>query len=86
MICAETLCCGTPIVAFEAGAPEMIALGEYSTFVPYGDLDALAEAIRTWSQRELDRDEIARAAKGVYAKSVMAENYIKEYEKLLKDR
>ncbi len=86
MICAETLSCGTPIVGFRAGAPEGIALCDYSEFVPYGDLDTLAEKIREWSCKELDRNGISAVAKGVYSKRVMAENYIKEYEKLLKDR
>ena len=34
MVTAESLCCGTPVVGFEAGGPESIALPEFSRFVP----------------------------------------------------
>jgi len=84
MVCAESLCCGTPIVGFEAGAPELIALKEYSKFVPYGDIDALAEQLMIWSQKELDKDMISRLARKTYSKQVMAENYWQAYRQLLK--
>ena len=41
MITAESLCCGTPVVGFKAGAPEMIAISEYSDFVDFGDVESL---------------------------------------------
>lgn len=41
MTCAEALCCGTPVVGFECGAPETVFKGEFATFVPYGDLEKL---------------------------------------------
>ena len=39
MVTAESLCCGTPVVGFKAGAPEQIAIKEFSEFVEYGDLN-----------------------------------------------
>ena len=33
MVTVESLCCGTPVVGFQAGGPENIALPAYSTFV-----------------------------------------------------
>jgi glycosyltransferase involved in cell wall biosynthesis len=45
MVCAESLCCGTPIVGFEAGAPMEVAPAGYGRFVPYGDLEALEKAV-----------------------------------------
>ena len=30
MVCAESLSCGTPVVGFEAGAPEQISLPNYT--------------------------------------------------------
>ena len=46
MVCAESLCCGTPVVGFEAGGTESIALDEFSEFVPYGDIDGLQGAFK----------------------------------------
>ena len=48
MPCAESLCCGTPVIGFEAGAPEQIALREYSEFVSYGDLQEMETVLRKW--------------------------------------
>ena len=45
MVTAESLCCGTPVVGFRAGAPEQIAISKYSEFVEYGDLEALKLAV-----------------------------------------
>ena len=45
MVCAESLCCGTPIVGFKAGAPEQIELEDCSDFVEYGDIEALKSII-----------------------------------------
>ena len=45
MVTAESLCCGTPVVGFLAGGPESIAIEKFSTFVEYGDLNAIKEAI-----------------------------------------
>lgn len=36
MVCAESLCSGTPVVGFKAGAPEQISIQQYSEFVEYG--------------------------------------------------
>lgn len=86
MICAESLSCGTPIVGFKAGAPELIALKDYSQFVPYGNLNMLIDAIRAWLEKEFDKQEISKKARQVYSKKTMAENYLKEYENLLGQR
>lgn len=86
MICAESLCCGTPIVGFRAGAPELIALKEYSSFVPYGDLDSLVAQIDLWLQKDIDRIAISDKARSIYSKSKMAENYLKEYELLISEK
>lgn len=43
MTCAESLCCGTPVVGFECGAPETVFEGDYVKFVPYGDYAYLKE-------------------------------------------
>ena len=79
MVVAESLCCGTPVVGFKAGAPEMIALPEYSAFVEFGDVDALQEQV----QKMLLRDKTdAQEAQHSYSKECMCENYYRYYEEL----
>ena len=82
MPCAESLCCGTPVVGFRAGAPEQIALKEYSEFVPQGDLDALEAALKTWLCRDPDRQGIAREAARVYSTETMVRSFLDVYGRL----
>lgn len=82
MVTAESLCCGTPVVGFKAGAPEQIALKEYSEFVDYGNLDELENAVRRWLQKEKSTD-IEYAAKKCYAKEIMLKNYIQVYKEMI---
>lgn len=80
MPCAESLCCGTPIVGFKAGAPEQVALPEYSEFIEYGDLQGLEALVRKWLAREdLCREEIARNAAQVYSAQTMIQTYLNLY-------
>jgi glycosyltransferase involved in cell wall biosynthesis len=84
MPCAESLCCGTPVVGFRAGAPEQISLPQYSEFVPQGDLDALEQTVRRWlERRDLDPQQIARAAGRTYSIETMVKRYIEVYGRVL---
>jgi glycosyltransferase involved in cell wall biosynthesis len=81
MPCAESLCCGTPVVGFKAGAPEQIAMKDYSDFVEFGDLDGLEQALRNWLDRkELDRNGLADRAAQVYGADTMVKNFERVYE------
>lgn len=85
MICAESLACGTPVVGFEAGAPETISLGEYSEFTRQGDIDALETLVRKWlNKKRKYGDAISLVASKVYSKTLMCEKYIKLYQRCLK--
>jgi len=77
MVTAESLCCGTPVVGFKAGAPEMIALPEWSAFVEYGDLDALYAKTQAFLQKAFVMDD---AAKTAYSRETMCDAYRKVYE------
>ena len=77
MIVAESLCCGTPIVGFKAGAPEMIALPEYSVFSEYGDLDILERNVRLFIDKKCVG--ISEKAAGVYSRERMVSNYLQLY-------
>lgn len=82
MITAETLCCGTPIVGFKAGAPEMIALKDYSKFVEHGDVEALKAALEETLSKRVDEDILVEQAKR-YSKNVMTKNYLSVYQKVM---
>ena len=80
---AESLCCGTPVVGFRAGAPEQIALKEYSRFVSYGDMDSLQRGVEEMLACCYNRDTIALEATKIYSKSVMMNGYKAVYQKLI---
>ena len=78
MVCAESLCCGTPVVGFKAGAPEQISLKECSEFCEYEDVDGLIAAVAAadWSG---ETTRVAVAAQERYSREAMVEKYIKIY-------
>ena len=81
MPCAESLCCGTAVVGFEAGAPEQIALPAYSEFVSYGDVDALEAAVRRWLRpQSLSPAQMAADAAGAYSQQTMLSRFLEVYE------
>jgi len=47
MVCLESLCCDTPVVGFKAGGPESVFTMGGATFVPQGDVFAIADAIQS---------------------------------------
>lgn len=78
MVTAESLSCGTPVVGFKAGAPEMIAVKDNSSFVEYGDIDSLYSCVQRY----------IKSTKNVvncdcYSKSIMVEKYLEIYNDLL---
>lgn len=80
MVTAESLCCGTPVVGFKAGAPEQITIDKYSTFVNYADIDALQNVIENivvFNAKEIEQD-----AHNKYDKNIMATKYVEIYEKI----
>ncbi len=79
MVVAESLCCGTPVVGFKAGAPEGIALPKYSDFAEYGDLDGLQKLLVQYCTARADAAEAHEA----YGKKQMTDAYIKCYEELV---
>lgn len=83
MVCAEALSCGTPVVGFEAGAPETICMPEYSEFVPYGDTDRLKSALSRMLDRNIDKQGLSEKARERYSSDVMAQNYISVYQAMI---
>lgn len=83
MICAESLCCGTPVAGFKAGAPELISLEEYSAWVDYGNLDGLSRQMQGILDSNFDKKKISEQAVSKYDRKVMASQYIDLYKSLL---
>lgn len=79
MVCAESLCCGTPVVGFKAGGPETIALLEYCRFINYGDINLLYESIDVFLNSTNKKREISKVAIQTYDNKRMVENYISIY-------
>lgn len=82
MVVAESLCCGTPIAGFFAGAPEMITIDDYSKFVEYGNLEELEAAIKELANKNFTKEEIFLKAKEKYDINKMTENYISLYKEI----
>lgn len=83
MTCAESLACGTPVVAFLAGGTESIALEEYTEFVEYGNVSLLRRAICKWINKKgaLSWD-LANRAERRYAKERMGKEYLQLYREM----
>lgn len=83
MTTAESLCCGTPVVGFFAGAPEQIALKEFSSFVEYGNVDKLYNEVLYFISKQKNNN-ISKLAKSKYSRETMAKSYFKLYDTLIK--
>lgn len=81
MICAESLCCGTPVVGFLSGAPETISIKEYSEFVEYGNIDELEHIVTKWCDyNNTPKELISETAINVYSKELMNKKYYDLYK------
>lgn len=86
MVCAESLCCGTPVVGFKAGGPETVSLPNYSAFTDYGNIDGLCELVNTMLLKKSLSSQISAAGKSVYGKERMRDETINIYNMLLKGK
>ena len=82
MVCAESLCCGTPVVGFKAGGPELISLPEYSEFVDQGNFNILKDTVLKFLSSKFDKSSIYTCARNKYAKEIMAQHFIKIYNSI----
>lgn len=83
MVTAESLCCGTQVAGFMAGAPETIAIPEYSTFVEYGNIDLLQTKVMQYLMKPVSKTTISEVACKVYDAEEMYCKYRKYYCSIL---
>ena len=83
MVCAESLCCGTPVVGFKSGGPELIALPGFSKFVDQGNDDDLEKALNEMLDRDIDKECISEKAVDIYDRETMCKNYYEVYRNIL---
>lgn len=86
MVTAESLCSGTPVVGFKAGAPEIITIPEFSDFVEFGDLQHLVEAIDNMLNRNIDKKYLSEIASRKYDAESMYSNYLSFYESIFVEK
>lgn len=84
MVCVESLSCGTPVVGFNAGGPESISISEYSTFVEYGNIELLKNAVNNMKKRSFDETVISEEAHSLFSKELMTSRYIQIYQQLMR--
>ena len=83
MVVAESLCSGTPVVGFLAGAPEMISISKYSLFSEFGDLESLKNNILLMLQKNYDRLAMSRESIEKYSKKNMFNQYYEIYDSMI---
>lgn len=78
MVTAESLCAGTPVVGFGAGAPEQIATSD-CVFVENGNEEELFEALKKALGEKYDKIAMSEKAGKLYGVSKIADKYIDIY-------
>ncbi len=81
MVCAESLSCGIPVIGYKAGAPEQIAISDYSEFVTNGDIDALEKAVKYWLAKDIQPQNVVQKVNNRYSVMNMVEGYKRIYKK-----
>lgn len=84
LVCAEAQCCGTPVVAFDAGGVSETVRDGIGEVVPLGDISAMADAVKRQSQkkREISQEKLA-VLHDRFDQTRMAEAYLSLYRELL---
>lgn len=81
MVTAESLCAGTPVVGFKAGAPEEIAMDD-CVFVESGNEYELIVALKNVLARTYNKAPKSEKAEKLYSATKVATKYISLYKEL----
>lgn len=82
LVTAESLCCATPVVGFQCGGAENIALPEFSEFVPYGRTDLLIETLKKWFHKPIDKIRLRQQAVQQYNVENMTQKYLQLFQEM----
>lgn len=78
MVCAESLCCGTPVVGFKSGGPESFLPHNNSAFVDQDDYYSLGVSIKALLEKKY-RDEDYYSNRDFLSKNRMIKEYYELY-------
>ena len=79
----EALACGTPVITYRTGgSPEAIDENT-GIVVEQGNINAIAEAIKTMQKKPLDSNDCRKRAEKLFNKDKCFEKYIKLYDSLI---
>ncbi len=81
---AESLACGTPVLAFDGGATHEILTESTGVIVPKYDLEAMAAAIG--QAEKLERSACRERAEKFCSHEIMVANYLEIYDRLLEHK
>lgn len=85
-VCLEANCCGTPVVGFDVGGIRETIFAHMGTTVPFGDLDALTDAVVSCAaEKDTFLPETAQLCQYRNSKERMAKDYLEVYEELLEE-
>lgn len=82
LVCAESLCCGTPVAGFCAGGPESLCPPEFAAFVPFGDMEKLTAAMTHWMTCPPNRKLLAAEAGRRWGQEEMVGRYLALYREV----
>jgi glycosyltransferase involved in cell wall biosynthesis len=81
LVVAESMACGTPVIAYRRGSmPELIE-DDKTGFVFESNMDKLIEAMKKIDQ--IDRSLVRKSVEEKFSKEIMVDNYEKAYYQLL---
>ena len=85
-VCLAALGCGTPLIGFDYGGVMDCAPNDYGTYVPIGDVDAMAIAVSNVKKKSVDDvDKIRDYAIGVFSYDAVFEKQLRIYKELIKE-
>ncbi|HEY4497029.1 MAG TPA: glycosyltransferase [Candidatus Paceibacterota bacterium] len=81
MVAAESIACGTPVIAFnEGGFKEIIKEGENGIFFNEQKEESIIDALKKFEKTKFDREAVASSSKQFHKKT-----FIKDFKKILSD-
>jgi glycosyltransferase involved in cell wall biosynthesis len=81
LVVAESMACGTPVIAYNRGSMPEIIDDKKTGFVVESNMDQLVEAMKMIGQ--IDRSLVRKSIEEKFSKEAMVDNYEKAYYKLL---